>query len=344
MYQNNNYSSLDTGVSDLTNNFNSTITSDNHTSWCGHFVEGSIHGLPGGYYWLGGFFNQWSNNEGVQIAIGYSGSGAIKRMYIRGFVNEGVSYDWTPIFPERCNNGDISNGTILEWFLNNPDINDTFCVEGAYPSDAPIQNEGYVRFLRASANNRTIVLFIPYSATNPTIYKRSIFNGNWISEWETCGTNVGEHSHYVLNNPTSGHTLTLQSDGNLVLVDGNGNFLWSSQYPPRGSASVSFDSSKIVTANHNHAGQNYLYKQNGMVVANISFEFVTGGITKFVDTEIGTIPEEFAPSTSIVVTPKTRSGCTVIVKINEYGTISANLMGDITGDDFWFSLNLFWFV
>lgn len=86
----------------------------------------------------------------------------------------------------KITNQDILSGSILDWFIaHKKDVSDTFVTSAYYPPDKPEQAEAYVKFLRGSNGNRTIVLWIPYSVfpTVNYIYKRSIFNNAWNSDW-----------------------------------------------------------------------------------------------------------------------------------------------------------------
>lgn len=86
----------------------------------------------------------------------------------------------------KITNHDISSGTILDWFIaHKKDASDTFVASTYYPPDKPEQAEAYVKFLRGSNGDRTIVLWIPYgvSSTNKYIFKRTIFNNAWNGPW-----------------------------------------------------------------------------------------------------------------------------------------------------------------
>lgn len=86
----------------------------------------------------------------------------------------------------KITNYDISSDTILNWFIaHKNDASDTFVVSSYHPSDEPEKAEAYVKFLRGSNGNRTIVYWIPYgvSSTDKYIFKRTIFNNAWNGPW-----------------------------------------------------------------------------------------------------------------------------------------------------------------
>lgn len=86
----------------------------------------------------------------------------------------------------KITNHDISSDTILNWFIaHKNDASDAFVVSSYHPSDEPENAEAYVKFLRGSNGNRTIVYWIPYgvSSTDKYIFKRTIFNNAWNGPW-----------------------------------------------------------------------------------------------------------------------------------------------------------------
>lgn len=87
---------------------------------------------------------------------------------------------------QKSPNADIKSGTIIEWFNAHRGENcDTFIVSTYYPSDVPVQEEGYVEFKRGSDGDRTIAFFYPFSDSSSGYhYRRSMYQGVWRNEWK----------------------------------------------------------------------------------------------------------------------------------------------------------------
>lgn len=76
-----------------------------------------------------------------------------------------------------------SGETILDWATNPNGIYKKFIIEGVYPSDAPIQQEGFCELSIDGSKHRKQVKFTPYKINKYPIYERSIFQGAWNTEW-----------------------------------------------------------------------------------------------------------------------------------------------------------------
>ena len=69
----------------------------------------------------------------------------------------------------------------MDFYIQNKNLNGVFVVESAYPTDAPAQVEGYIKFLRDKDGSRCIVVYYSYHVAFG-VWKRPIFHGEWIAD------------------------------------------------------------------------------------------------------------------------------------------------------------------
>lgn len=175
-------------------------------------VDGVVYSLSltGGKYLADGvtFFKQDSGNAALKLF--YTSSNAL---YIRSYV-DAITIEWiklekgsiaTPFIPPnkeveklKCGASGFLHGisknftsgeTILSWALNPKGVYKKFIVSSlGYPSDLPIQAEGFVTVDSDESESRLLVTFHAYGGgsgfTNQK-YVRTVYGDNWLNDkWE----------------------------------------------------------------------------------------------------------------------------------------------------------------
>ena len=74
-----------------------------------------------------------------------------------------------------------SGETILDWINNSNGEATKFAVASTYPSDAPVQSEGFVTVLKDNSKNRKMAMFFQYNGAK--IWYRSSWDGAWSTDW-----------------------------------------------------------------------------------------------------------------------------------------------------------------
>lgn len=79
---------------------------------------------------------------------------------------------------------DFTGSTILEYYINHKYAPGCFVVSPVFPTDAPIQAEGFIEFRRDAGGARVVCIYNTYSHGTKASYYRSIFNNTWlINTW-----------------------------------------------------------------------------------------------------------------------------------------------------------------
>lgn len=78
-----------------------------------------------------------------------------------------------------------SGETVLDWAITPNGIYKKYAVQSkGYPSDAPVQAEGWYELLvDKNASGRRIVRFTPYNPKKYDVWLRGVYNGSWNTEW-----------------------------------------------------------------------------------------------------------------------------------------------------------------